>query len=423
MCAINYDTRYQPVTGGPAYFEPELFARLRPMFSSLIRAYLFGLGEPTLNRHLADYISELSAAGVDVWFNTNATLIDNAMAERLAMAGASRITVSIDGATARTYETIRHGGTFDSVMRGIRALVAASAKFGRPRVDLSIVAMASNVHEIPMLVDLCADAGASGVHVEPLYLQPEAPELVAHYEREHLGNRADALDFFREAQERARERGVHFQSRLTAEEGSLDYVRRAAQAEWICSEPWASIWVTSAGDVRTCCSNEVSFGSLYEQTIEEIWNGARFRAFRAQHARREIADGCSNCIANSRKRHSPFFRTLRSVTYRPLTLAQTSPEHAVTIRTPEKDDDVSDPLTVRGTISAENTLDYELMIDETPVANFHDDAVTRIDGSEFEMCIPVPFLTEGAHLLWTRRASDLSGSEPRELYFWRDRAG
>lgn len=420
MCAINYDTRYQPVTGWPAYFQPELFARLRPMFSSLVRAYLFGLGEPTLNRHLVDYVTELSAAGVEVWFNTNATLIDDAMAEQLASAGASRITVSIDGATANTYETIRRGATFDSVIRGIRALVAASAKFGRPHVDLSMVAMASNVHEIPMLVDLCADTGASGVHVEPLYRQPGAPELVAHYEREHLGNRENALDFFSEAQERARERNVHFQSRLTAEEGSLDYVRRAAQAEWTCSEPWASIWVTTAGDVRTCCSNEVSFGSLHEQTIEEIWNGERFRAFRAQHARSEVAEGCTNCIANSRKRHSPFFRTLRPVTYRPLSVGDATPEHPITIRTPERDDDIGDPLIVRGTIAAENTLDYELMIDETPVANFHDDAVTRIDGSEFEICVPVPFLTEGAHLLWTRRTSDLSGGEPREVYFWRD---
>ncbi len=187
MCAISYDTRYQPQTGGPPYLQPELFARLRPMFPSLVRAYLFGLGEPTLNQHLTDYVRELAGAGVEVWFNTNATLIDEMRAEELASAGASRITVSIDGATAATFETIRRA-RFNAVLRGIRALVAAGAKFGRSRVDLSIIAMASNVHELPALVDLCADNGAGGVHVEPLYLQPGAPELVAHYEREHLGN-------------------------------------------------------------------------------------------------------------------------------------------------------------------------------------------------------------------------------------------
>lgn len=407
MCAINYDTRYQPHTGWPAYFAPELFARLRPMFPTLLRAYLFGLGEPTLNPHLVDYVRELSEAGAEVWFNTNATLIEDAKAESLAAAGASRITVSIDGATAETYEKIRRGATFESVLRGIRALVAAGI-----RVDLSMVAMASNVDEIPLLVDLCAENGAGGVHIEPLYFQPGAPELVAHYEREHLDDESRAMELLRESQERARRLGVHFQSRMIADEGNL-------AADWICTEPWSSIWVTTAGDVRTCCTNEVSFGSLHDNTIEEIWNGERFRAFRAQHARNEVADGCANCIANGRKRHSPFFRTLRPVTYRPLSIARPSPDHPIAIRRPESDDDVTDPLVIRGTIAAVDTLEYELMIDETPVANFHDDTVTRIEGSEFEMCVPVPFLTEGAHLLWTRSARDLSSSDPREVYFWR----
>ena len=54
MCAINFDSRYKPRSGRPPFFEPDLFSRLRPIFPSLHRAYLFGLGEPTLNKHLVD---------------------------------------------------------------------------------------------------------------------------------------------------------------------------------------------------------------------------------------------------------------------------------------------------------------------------------------------------------------------------------
>src|SRR5438270_13453907 len=167
MCAINYDSRYQPRSGRPPFFEPDLFARLRPLFPSLLRAYLFGLGEPTLNKHLVDYIGELSAAGVEVWFNTNGTLIDEAKAEEIARAGAERITVSIDGATAQTYETIRRGAKFDTVLRGIRALTNAGKRYGRPSVNLSFVAMSSNIHELPAIVELAANLGTTGVHVEP----------------------------------------------------------------------------------------------------------------------------------------------------------------------------------------------------------------------------------------------------------------
>src|SRR5687767_6096207 len=104
MCAINYDSRYLPGSKRPPFLTPDLFHRLEPIFPTLVRAYLFGLGEPLLNKHLVDYVSTLSAAGVEVWFNTNATLIDDEKAEALAQAGATAITVSIDGATRETYE-------------------------------------------------------------------------------------------------------------------------------------------------------------------------------------------------------------------------------------------------------------------------------------------------------------------------------
>src|SRR5258706_1913725 len=71
-CARSiFDARYRPASGRPPFFEPDLFERLRPLFPSLLRVSLFGLGEPTLNRHLVEYVRELSAAGVEVAFNTN----------------------------------------------------------------------------------------------------------------------------------------------------------------------------------------------------------------------------------------------------------------------------------------------------------------------------------------------------------------
>ena len=311
MCAINYDSRYQPRSGRPPFFEPELFARLRPIFPSLLRAYLFGLGEPALNKSLVDYIRELSAAGVEVWFNTNATLIDEEKADEIARAGAGKITVSIDGATAETYETIRRGAKFESVIRGIRALTDAGKRYGRPAVNLSFVAMASNIHELPAMIDLAAALDTTGVHVEPLFAQPGSSELMDHYARENLGaTSADRVaEMFDEAFKRADALGVSLATRFAGERDQFDYVRRVRgeTIDWTCSEPWSSIWVTSAGEVRTCCVNETSFGNLSKQSIGEIWNGELFRRFRAQHARREIATGCANCVANGRVRQSPYF--------------------------------------------------------------------------------------------------------------------
>jgi MoaA/NifB/PqqE/SkfB family radical SAM enzyme len=424
MCAIGYDATYRGAEGRPPFFEPDLFARLRPIFPSLVRAYLFGLGEPTLNKHLPDYIAELTSLGVEVWFNTNATLIDEEKAEAIARAGAECVTVSIDGATAATYETIRRGAKFEACVRGIRALVDAGRRYGRPKVNLSFVAMASNIGELPAMMDLCAELGAYGVHIEPLYLQPDSADLVDNYQRENLGNAgaARAVRLFDEAIARAASLGLDLTSRFRGERAEFNYVARARRErrDWTCSEPWSSIWVTSGGDVRTCCINDTAFGNLWQNSIEEIWNGERFRGFRAQHARREPATGCGTCMANGRIRNSAYFRTVERVTYRPMfDPLPVARRELVTIDTPHAGTTVTDPLVVTGRIVAPalQPIDLELMIDATPAANFHDLGFFR--GDAFAMAVPIEFATEGAHVIWVRRSGETTGWGHREVFLWR----
>jgi MoaA/NifB/PqqE/SkfB family radical SAM enzyme len=423
MCAINFDSRYLPGSKRPPFLTPELFHRLEPIFPTLLRAYLFGLGEPLLNKHLVDYVAALSAAGVEVWFNTNATLIDDEKAEALARAGAGAITVSIDGATPETYERIRVGAQHAAVVRGIRSLVRAAGIYGVPKVDLSFVGMASNLHELPMLVDFASEVGARGVHVEPLYSQIQH-DLQEHYARENLGILgSETVDrHFQDAKKRADERGIRLVSRFLVEGGSADYVERARSANiwWTCNEPWTSIWVTSAGEVRTCCINETSFGNLFEQPFSDIWNGAAFRGFRDQHRlRQDTPVGCANCIRNGRVRHSPYLAALQPVTYRPLkdpAGANPSAETlSATLEWPSDGVVVTDPLAVRGRLArGENPPD--LVIDRDVSIPLSQAAVW--ESGEYAAVLEVPFLSEGAHLLSLRRG-DGEEFAVRTVHVWR----
>ena len=421
MCAINYDTRYLPGSRRPPFLTPELFSRLEPIFPTLLRAYLFGLGEPLLNRHLIDFVRRLSSAGVEVWFNTNATLIDDEKAEALGRAGATSITVSIDGATAETYERIRVGARFADCLRGIRALVAASRRHGNPAVDLSFVAMASNLHELPELIDLAADSGVRGVHVEPLYSQIQH-DLQEHYARENLGllgaRRVDEL--FQGARDRAALSGVRLASRFLLDGGSADYVERARSFgnAWTCSEPWSSIWVTSAGEVRTCCINETSFGSLFEREFAEIWNGEAYSAFRRAHAgRRETPAGCANCIRNGRVRHSPFYAPLQAVTYRPIAAPGEARRVSAgaTIEWPLDDAVVTDPIVITGAVSGGPR--GEIVIDRAFAVPLGTVAV--VDAGKFTAVLDVPFVTEGSHLVGWRAAPGGGIEAERTVHLWR----
>jgi MoaA/NifB/PqqE/SkfB family radical SAM enzyme len=426
MCAINVDRRYRPSAGRPELLTPELLERLSTMLETTIRCYLFGLGEPLLNPRLVDYVAACSAAGCEVWFNTNATLIDQGMADRLADAGADAITVSIDGATAATYQAIRRGASFDRVIAGIRALVDAGRRIGRPSIDVSFVAMAGNFAELPGLIDLCADLGVESVHVEPLYSQREE-HLSAHYSRENLGVlKTGEVDRILEAAvERSLATGVRLSSRFVAERVDPDYVKRSRveQPWWRCSEPWTAVWITSAGEVRCCCLNDSSFGSLVEQPFEAIWNGAAFREFRRAHHPGKVPPSCANCRRNSRTRCSPYLRAVRPITYRPV-LGPAEPlrsnDSGPRLDWPPPDGLIGDPLPVTGDCGASvDGHDLEVLIDETVVADLGRHGV--IEDAHFAVSVPVPFLSEGAHLLWLRPRGELGhpGWCRRHVHFWR----
>lgn len=420
MCAINYDSRYRPRAGRPPFFDPDLFERLRPIFPTLVRAYLFGLGEPTLNPHLVDYVRELSDHGVSVWFNTNATLIDENRATDLALAGTEAVTVSIDGATAESYERIRRGARFDSVLAGLRALQKAREKFGRPKVDLSFVAMAGNIAELPSLVDLCAEVGGTGIHVEPLYYQNQA-DLIDHYQRENLGVVGDAAveEILLAARERSNTLGVSLKSRFLSGSGPADYVARARSLalDWRCSEPWSSIWVTTAGEIRTCCLNDTIFGNLWDEPFDAIWNGPRFSEFRKRHASTAPPESCSNCRRNGRVRQSPFFTSIYPVTYepriRPDQFANRSGHARVDYPTPN--DTLTDPITIKGRVPACDAT-VTLMIDDDPLGKIGVE-IPR-NGSSFALTGAVPYLSEGAHLISFR---DEEGERwgYRQFFLWR----
>ena len=423
MCAINYDTRYRNSSGRPPYFTPDLFARLRPIFPKLHRAFLFGLGEPLLNPHLVDYIRELSGHGVEVAFTTNATLIDEEKADEIARAGVKRVTVSIDGARAETYESIRVGATFARVMRGIRALADAGRRHGSHTLSFSFVAMKSNVDDIPHLVDLCHEVGAIGVHVEPLLAQVGKTELDEHYERENLGlvDADHVREAFDDAAAKAKSYGVYFSSLFTTARDQYDYIKRVASADehWLCGAPWSMIWVTSAGEIRTCCLNDKSFGNLNEQSFDEIWNGAHYHRFREAHVRNEVAEGCANCLKNGRVQGSEYLFPTQRVTNRPYfdALPPSSPDDDVVLDAPRHHATVTAPLYIEGRMrKGVDPVAVDVMIDYTPIANLNDAGL--FSGDSFVLLVPTSSLTEGAHVLWLRHADGRAFAH-REMHFWR----
>lgn len=428
MCPIIVDPRYQPASGRPGLLAAEVFDRLEPVFSTLTRVYLFGLGEPVLHPDLVPMTERLTAAGVEVWITTNATLIDDEIAEALSLAGLHRITVSIDGATPETYERIRKRGKFADVVRGLRALGAARRRHGKPLLHLSLVGMASNLAELPDLVDLCAEVGGDGVFLEGLYPYPH-PVIEDFFRREHLGHlgRDRVFELVEAARLRAAFLGIEFITRMeelasfgpeeTANASNATdapqppLVPADAEADapphghpeelrlpWACSEPWMTINVNASGEVRPCCFNDDILGNLHEQTMEEIWNGAGYTALRSDQAAGRVSSGCEVCVRNGRVKQSPWLMPRE-----PVPAQGAAP---LLLETPADGELVSGPLVLIGRRAANRGRDLEreelpeVWLDHQMIALARDFAL--IDGDAFAAIIPIDYVSAGSHRLVLR---------------------
>src|SRR3954469_21175927 len=259
MCPIQFRTDGSP-GGPPAFMSYETFCRLVDGFPALTELHLQGLGEPLMHPRFFDMVRYASARGIEVSTNTNMTVLPERRAEECVTSGLARVHVSLDGATAQTYEYIRLRARFDRVLRNLKRLTDARARLGggRPQIQLVAVAMRRNLDELPGLVRLARELGIERLSVQHLchdFGESSLPQqywpMRAFVEQETLLN-----------EEPGRVRRAFDEARALAEALAvslrLPNVRPRPQATPAsgrsrCDWPWRGAYVSYAGDAMPCC--------------------------------------------------------------------------------------------------------------------------------------------------------------------------
>ncbi len=118
---------------------------------------LNGMGEPFISDRLLYQIDYYASMGNKIVTNTNLSVLDEGLIDRINK-HFEWIEVSCDGATKETYESIRKNLSFDTFLKNLFVL---KEKCPHVRKHIATVVMRQNVHEMPELVKLACDAGAS----------------------------------------------------------------------------------------------------------------------------------------------------------------------------------------------------------------------------------------------------------------------
>lgn len=303
MCLVRYRPALDRVHNSLSYEE---FASLVDANPQLERITLQGLGEPLLAPHLVDMVHYAATRGIDIGFNCNGTLLSRRKADELIGAGLAWLHVSMDGATAATYEAVRDGARFEKVARNVAGLVEAKRAAGtdRPELQLVFVAMRRNVAELPALVRLAHEWGVDALWVQNLShsfsdTDPagEYVEIRSYTAREALWTKSDpvATAAFAEADDLAAALGVDL--RLPRLEAHGDDTRR--QGTPACDWPWRSAYVTHDLTLQPCCmvmgSDRARLADLHATDFASAWHNDAYQRFRAGLLGDDPPDVCRGC--------------------------------------------------------------------------------------------------------------------------------
>ena len=305
MCPIQFRTDGSP-GGPPAFLELDTFRRLIEQFPHLAELHLQGLGEPLMHPEFFAMVRYAVARGIEVSTNSNLTVLSERRAAECVASGLSRIHVSIDGATASTYEYIRVRSRYERVMRNVRRLLAARAAAGAaaPEIRLVAVAMRTNLHELVGLVRLAYELGTPHLSVQHLCHDYGEASLPAQYRPMRafidaetlLGADPDEVQAcFEQARTTAAELGVTLRLPRIDPKPFAEQVDGRSRCDW----PWRGAYLSYNGEAMPCCMvstpDRISLGNMARDGAAAVWQGVAYETFRDQLANGPPPEICRSC--------------------------------------------------------------------------------------------------------------------------------
>ncbi len=128
------------------------------------RVWLDYYGEPLLSKfklyYMIDYAKKKGCKNISM--NTNATLLDEEMAEMLLDSNIDFISIDCDGFSPEVYEKIRIGAKRDIVYKNIEHLLKRKKERGLDniKIEVKVMEMEENKHEIQKIMDYWRERGA-----------------------------------------------------------------------------------------------------------------------------------------------------------------------------------------------------------------------------------------------------------------------
>ncbi len=219
-----------------------------------------GFGEPLLHKKWSELIEFAYSRGIHpIVILTNGMLLNETNITGL-LNTVSAIIVTIDGITAKTYESIRVKGRLKTVTENIERFLEIRSSNESPRLVLRIIRMQETEGEIEGFREFWVKKIGKGDIVQ-------------------VSNRID------------------WAGNITRSGGNEIQPK---ERRYPCRMLWKNLSVYHNGEISPCCydaEGELIIGSILSQELKEIWNGSPLKNLRGLHRtyQFEKIPLCSKC--------------------------------------------------------------------------------------------------------------------------------
>jgi len=225
-------------------------------------------GEPLLREDLFELLGLIRQKQLEAHLITNGMLLNPGILSTLKTLGV-KVMISIDGATAATYEAIRGGASFKRVVRQARKC----AEIGLLEA-LNFTVMKSNYNEIPGIFELAKSIGVGQITI--IGFKP------CHGYREEVLEAQEYVEAIRLACESAQKTGVGFFFDepffwAVVKEKGFDVRMPELDTGILASSTTACIFgeylfIEPNGDVKPCSFAQMVLSNVNEKPLDEIWH-------------------------------------------------------------------------------------------------------------------------------------------------------
>lgn len=243
-------------------------------------------GEPLLNKDIFNMVRYASDKGMCVSMLTNGVLLNAEARKGLLDSGLNFMAISMDGASKHTYESIRIGALFETLVENIRLFVKERnhRRLSYPAIDLQMVVTQKNIHEVDAFEKLARDLGVDRAYLKSLHIDrsKEDTEYVKNLEKDYFVNSTMLPTRY-----------------VVNKQGNLELKDKG-----LCPQKVRTPVITTDGDVLPCCFDifgEHVLGNIINQRFLDIWNSGKYIDFRRNLAMHRKLPMCINCLPSNSK--------------------------------------------------------------------------------------------------------------------------